>query len=252
MDVHDPDLLPILTEWPFERGRVNARRIDGGDGRPKLQIRLDLGILQMEFEGRPDGRRPDDCESLLALHQDRRQRYIDETGSDAGFVVSSDDCRALREEAVQYYHRYVGLFMIGEFTLVIRDTSRNLEVFDFCASYGEAEADRVILEQFRPHVLMMRTRARAELALAGGQPRQALSALDTGLEEIRDLYSEVGALGAYDTANEVQLLRGMREALVPRLPSSQKAELRERLAAALAAENYELAAILRDELKLMG
>ena len=48
------------------------------------------------------------------------------------------------------------------------------------------------------------------------------------------------------------MLRGMRESLVPKLPVSQHAELRTRLAKALESENYELAAILRDELKMMG
>ncbi len=43
----------------------------------------------------------------------------------------------------------------------------------------------------------------------------------------------------------------MRDALVPKLPVSQRMELKERLQAALDAENYELAAVLRDELRLL-
>jgi protein-arginine kinase activator protein McsA len=38
---------------------------------------------------------------------------------------------------------------------------------------------------------------------------------------------------------------------VPQLPPAQRTELEERLRAAVRAENYELAAILRDELRLM-
>ena len=49
------DLTGLLQEWAYEPGRVNARRITGCDGRPKLQVRIDLGVLQMEIEGRPDG-----------------------------------------------------------------------------------------------------------------------------------------------------------------------------------------------------
>jgi len=49
----------------------------------------------------------------------------------------------------------------------------------------------------------------------------------------------------------VQLLHGLRDALVPKLPSSQRMELEERLSAAISAENYELAAILRDELRML-
>jgi hypothetical protein len=245
------DLTHFLNSWPLLPGRINARRIVGSDGRPKLQIRIDLGVLQMEMDGRPDGQRPQGSESLLAHQQERLKRYVDQTGTAAGFVLSEEECRLLREEAVQYYHRYVGLFALGEYAGVVRDTTRNLELFDLCRDFGETEVDRGILEQFRPPVLMMRARSEAEIALASGQPKQALAALDRGLAELRSAFQDVGRSEEYDSANEVQLLRGMRDALVPKLPASQKVELQERLRAALDAENYELAAILRDELRMM-
>lgn len=47
------------------------------------------------------------------------------------------------------------------------------------------------------------------------------------------------------------MLRGMRDALVPKLPVSQLSELQGRLRKAIEQENYELAAILRDELRQM-
>ena len=79
----------------------------------------------------------------------------------------------------------------------------------------------------------------------------ALAAIDHGLAELRS-YLDTSEQGvSYEQANEVQVLRGMREALVPKLPVSQQTELQERLQAALDAENYELAAVLRDELRLL-
>lgn len=247
------DISHLLTTWPHEPARLNVRRIMGDDGRPKLQVRLDLGLLQMEIDGRPDGQKPNGFESLLAVHESRLRRYgeVDSGSSSAGFVLSEDDCRALREEAVQVYHRYVALFALGDYERVIRDTSRNLALFDLCRDYGRTEFDRTVLDQFRPTALMMRARAAAELALASGQPKQALAALDHGLSELRATFDDLGRGAEFESANEVQLLRGMRDALVPKLPASQKAELQERLRAALDAENYELAAILRDELRLM-
>ncbi len=76
--------------------------------------------------------------------------------------------------------------------------------------------------------------------------------LPRGLKEIQTLFQQAGLADSYEQSNEVELLRGMRDALVPKLPMSQRAELHERLQAALDAENYELAAILRDELRLLG
>ena len=245
------DLTELLRKWPYESGRVNARRVTGSDGRPKLQIRVDLGILQMEMEGRPDGDRPHGFESLLAYQQDRFDRYSTESGQPEGFVLSPAECRALREEAVQYYHRYVGLMAINDFEGVVRDTARNLALFDLCRGHAAKESDRTLMEQFRPYVIMMRARGEAERALAEGGTNTALAAIDNGLSEIRATLEAAGRDAAYDDANEVQLLRGMREALVPKLPASQRIELQERLQAAIDAENYELAAVLRDELRLL-
>ncbi len=247
----DSDLTEMLRRWPYEPGRINARRITGRDGRPKLQVRIDLGVLQMEVDGRPDGQRPEGFASLLEYQRDRLSRYAAQSGGAEAFVLSPEECRALREEAVQYYHRYVGLMAIGEYSGVVRDTTRNLAVFDLCRDFAAQASDRTLLEQFRPYVLMMRARAEAEAALEAGKTREALASLDRGLSEIRTVFEETGRGADWQSANEVQLLRGMREALVPKLPVSQRIELQERLRAALDAENYELAAVLRDELRLL-
>ena len=74
-----------------------------------------------------------------------------------------------------------------------------------------------------------------------------MAAIDQGLSELEELLGPDVA----ERSNEMHLLRGMREMLVPKLPASQRVELEERLQAALDDENYELAAILRDELRMM-
>ena len=52
------DITPLLKGWDYEPGAINVRKISGLDGAPKLQMRLDLGLLQMELTGRPDGAKP--------------------------------------------------------------------------------------------------------------------------------------------------------------------------------------------------
>lgn len=249
--MNESDLTDLLRSWPYEAGRINARRIKGRDGKSKLQVRLDLGVLQMEFKGRPDGQQPQGMESLLEVHLKRIGEFTKQSQSADGYVLSQEESRALREEAVQYYHRYVGLFSLGHFEEVIRDTTRNLEVFDLCRDYAASEHDQIVLEQFRPYVVMMRTRAQAEQAVAIGNSNDALKAIDAGLAELQEIFHKAGHAEIFEHANEVQLLRGMRDALVPKLPGSQRVELEERLRAALDSENYELAAILRDELRML-
>lgn len=257
----DADLTKLLNDWPYEPGQINVRLLEGEDGLPKIQMRLDLGILQMESSGRPDGQRPFGFESLLEYYEDRIEAAgepesepdDDEPGPiDAGGeTLSAEDCRLLREEAVQYYHRYLSLLVLADYVGVIRDTTRNLRVIELCRDAAENDDDRMLLEQFRPYVTMMRARALASQMVNDSEPKAALLAIDEGIEAIRAIYEESGRSDEFDSASEVQLLRGMRDELGLKLPASQKSELRDRLRKALEEENYELAAILRDELKMM-
>jgi hypothetical protein len=166
-------------------------------------------------------------------------------------LLSEDDCRLLREEAVQYYHRYISLLVLGDFDGVVRDTTRNLRVLDLCRNHAESDEDRVVLEQFRPYITMMRARALASQMVADDEPKAALFLIDEAIEQIRRLYEDTGRTAEADESNELQLLRGMRDELAKKLPAGQRHELRDRLQKAIEQENYELAAILRDELKML-
>jgi protein-arginine kinase activator protein McsA len=139
--------------------------------------------------------------------------------------------------------------VLEDYDGVVRDTTRNLRLLDLCARHAANEGDRQILEQFRPYITMMRARAMASQALADNEPKAAIHAIDEGLAALHQYFQEHGEAETFEQAAEVQILKGMREALTPKLPISQQAELRRRLESALKAENYELAAILRDELK---
>lgn len=243
----DSDLSHILQEWPYESGRVNVRLITAHDGRPLIQMRLDLGVLQMEVNGRPDGQRPEGCASWL----ERYAMILSDSDSTEDFSLSAHDCRRLREEALQFYHRYIALFSLDQFDGVIRDTTHNLAIMDLCHRFGETEFERRVMDSLRPNTIMMRVRAQAAQMVAIRDKRSAIGIIDEGLSELRQILSRVSPDQAFEDAPEVQLLRAMRASLIPALPASQRSELIERLNAALAAENYELAAILRDELRMM-
>ena len=246
------DLTKALQDWPFEPGQINVRLIQGDDGTPKVQMRVDLGILQMETEGRPDASRPMGYDTLLDYHETRLEEHLAEHASDDGFVVDEEACRMLREESVQFYHRYISLLVLEDFEAVIRDCGHNLRVLDLCRDYGKEDDDRASLEQVRPYLVMMRTRALASAAVAASEPKVALFHIEDGLEQMRIVFEQAGAIEEFEQSHEAMVLRGMRDQLAPKLPVSQKDELRKRLQEALRKENYELAAILRDELRLLA
>src|SRR5881296_1803723 len=177
------DLNTILKDWPHENRAIKVRKILGLDGRQKLQLRIDLGVLQMELTGRPDGVRPQGCESLLTYHQLRvaRAEARNET-----YALTPEQCAELQQEGIQYYHRYLSLFQINDFHGVVRDTQRNLELFDFVTEHTDREELSWSLQQFRPYVLMMHTRAKASILLGQGKFGEAASEIERGREAIVD------------------------------------------------------------------
>src|SRR5262249_44293725 len=154
---------------------INVRKIKGLDGNSKLQMRLDLGLLQMEMTGRPDGAKPHGCESLLEYYEQQLLDHREREGTELGFHLTSDQCAALREEAGLYYHRYLGLYVLEDYSGVVRDTGRNLRVLDLCAKYAVDEQDRLVLEQYRPYITMMNTRAAASILFKEEKFGQALT-----------------------------------------------------------------------------
>ncbi len=114
-----------LSDWPYDPGQVSAARIKGDDGKDKIQLRLDLGLLQMDAEGHPAGQRPHGHESLLDYHEHLRDRRRLETGNDEGFSLDEQACEMLRNEGTMYYHRYLAEFILEDYEAVVRDTMRN-------------------------------------------------------------------------------------------------------------------------------
>lgn len=242
------DLSSLFARWPFVPGQPNVRQFLGDDGEGRIQIRLDLGILQMFTDGRPDGERPHEHESLLEYYEAAMEDSAEQPEAER-LKLSSEECSAIRDEALQYYHRYMALLVLEDFDGVIRDTTRNLRVFDLCRDHGESEEDRQALEQYRPYVQMVRTRALASQMIKDGEAQAAMFAIDQGIEQVRRAYADLGDPAAFEQSQEVQMLRHMRDSLSPKLPRSRKADLKQQLDDAIAAEDYETAARLRDELK---
>ena len=59
MSEQPQSLDQLLANWPFSPGQVLVRQIQGADGRDVLQMRVDMGIMQMEIVDRPDGVQPE-------------------------------------------------------------------------------------------------------------------------------------------------------------------------------------------------
>src|ERR1700759_3919432 len=95
----------------------------------------------------------------------------------------------LQQEGIQYYHRYISFFQLNDYQGVIRDTQRNLDMFQFVAKHAEKEEMSQSIEQFTPYVLMMLTRARASIEIEREEFAAAVRQIEEGMDKIRE-YSD--------------------------------------------------------------
>ncbi|MEA3188749.1 MAG: hypothetical protein QOD99_2579, partial [Chthoniobacter sp.] len=212
------DLNDLLRDWPHEPGQIKVRKILGGDGKEKIQLRIDLGLIQMEIHGRPDGTRPHGYESLLAYHRAmaKEKEDLNET-----YTLSQDDCSDLQQEGIQYYHRYISLFQLNDFPSVVRDTQRNLDLFNFVLEHAEREELATSFEQFRPYVIMMNTRAKASIELEREDFVAAVRQIERGREKIVDVFSERNTPEALGSSPEIAFLDEWLEEVRAKRPLSK-------------------------------
>jgi hypothetical protein len=244
MDAHENlDITSILAGWRYMPDEVVVRQIRGLDGRAKVQMRLPMGLIQMEMIGRPDGERPDGFESYLDLYEARLRDNPD------SFSLDSDDCSRLRDEATMYYHRYLSLYHLNDFDGVVRDTERNLRCLDFIRTHADDTGDKVSLEQYRPYIIMMRTRARARILLDQRLRGHALNEVRAGIGAIEKFLREIGREELIQRSPELQVLRQLESEIKKDVPEARVEDLRHELSKAIDLEDYERAAQLRDEIR---
>jgi hypothetical protein len=240
------DLNTILKDWPHESGSIKVRKVAGLDGREKLQLRIDLGILQMEMTGRPDGMRPHNCESLLSYHQLRAAHTLAQGNT---YSLTAEQCAELQQEGIQYYHRYLSLFQINDFAAVVRDTQRNLDMFDFVAAHTDRDELAWSMQQFRPYVLMMNTRAKASIFLAQGKFPEAMVEIEQGRDNIVEFFQRSNFPELAAKSSEITFLEEWLQEVRAKRPLSKLEVMQREMETAIAKELYERAAELRDAIK---
>ena len=239
------DLNDLLRDWPHEPGMIKVRKILGSDGKEKIQLRIDLGLIQMETSGRPDGQEPHDCESLLEYHRQRARR-AEKKGEK--YVLDGEEVGELQQEGIQYYHRYISLFQLSDYHAVIRDTQRNLDMFHFVAAHAQPEELAQSVEQFTPYVLMMQTRAKASIEIEREEFASAAKLIEDGMDAIRSFYEKSENPDAVASSPELGFLGEWLEEVRAKQPLTKLENMRREMDKAIANEAYERAAELRDQI----
>jgi len=235
------DIDQVLKNWKYEPGEVVARLVRAGDGRQVLQMRIDLGVLQLEVANRPDGVRPGGAETYfdyllgLAVHEGDN------------FVLDEEQCAEADREFVQFYHRRMCWLALREFRRAVSDADHSLAFMDFVHSCSPNEEWTNSHEQYRPFILFHRTQAEALAELEDSGPESAVEAVNKGMQRLQECYLQMGVEEERLAEDElVERLDELRESV--REHYHLGPTLAEQLAEAVAAEEFERAAQLRDEI----
>jgi hypothetical protein len=247
------DLEDLLAGWNCPAGEICARMVKGRDGGELLQLRVDLGVMQMFPDGRPDGKRYRGLPTVLefAEHESRLEEG----------ELSDDDWRELERELHQTNYRRLALTSLAEealenndvasaqkhLTRALRDVDACLARVQFALEHegGGFGGGSLAL---RPTLLFHRGRLSSQLRITQQRYEEAVEEAEAAAQDLESLLAELG-LEEEQRAEDpgVQFLRELGQRLRREYDVSET--LRERLEQALENEEFETAAQLRDELR---
>ena len=237
MDEHQ-DIDRLIRTWPMEPGKVLARVVETEDGRQVVQMRVEMGVLQMETSGRPDGERPGGAETYF----DHLHEYAKSAGDQ--FELSEEQCEEADREFVQFYHRRICWLAMRQFDRAAQDALHTLRFMDFVRKHSPDDGWTRTHEQYRPFVMFHHVQASSLAALSGSEPESAIEEVNRGIAQFEQLLE--GSKLPADEHELVKRLVDLREWI--REKYDVGLTLVEQLGDAIALEQYELAASLRDQI----
>lgn len=265
------DISDILAEWPFDPAKIQSRvararasRKGKPAGRQVIQLRIDLGVLQMEIDGRPDGERPGGHESILAQYRALGERIEGRGDSAQDFEIPPEDYAEVDREILQYYHRRLAFYGAGEYARAGRDAEHSLALLELVREHAKDSKYVERISATVPSVLMELARTRALVALKGDEAKAAVEHIENGIGSIQEHLRGSSSEAGEGTARELAFLRRwagrIRRAhalgeppggspVELELAERQLDKMRRQLSEAIEREDYGQAARLRDEIR---
>ena len=247
------DIDEALQGWPFdpEPGEVVAREIRARDGRMVLQVRVELGMLQLEVEGRPDGSRPHGFGDYLAYMRHRAaSRGLAPAGKAPSWTMNEEHAAEVDREFIQFYHRRVAWLALQRYDRALLDAEHTIALMDFITRHGVDEDYVDKHERFRGLVVFHGTQALTAMALEKRKPDEAIDIVQEGLQGL--LKHQTTWLEKHEGEESINdpLIEQLRvlETEIRKNFAVEKT-LKEQLDEAVAHEDYEKAARLRDQIR---
>jgi hypothetical protein len=171
------DLDELIVDWDCPPGELRARVVTGRDGDELLQLRVDLGVMQMFPGGRPDGER---YRGLPTVRE-----FITHEVRLGGHELAAEDWQELERELLQLNYRRMAFATVADDALraddeeharrylrcALADVHACLANLDLLKNQAtERESNLGLL----PTLLFDRARLQAQLRIVEGQFETAI------------------------------------------------------------------------------
>jgi hypothetical protein len=243
-----------LRGWEYDPTdeTANVRLALGPDGAERVQLRIRFGLLEIHADGSPDTGGESHLDALnreLAEHKARK-------GSDSGFSINDLLTAQISQEIMDYYQRRVCFFLLGDYRRAMRDAEHNLDLMGMLRKYSVDEKTALNHDRYRAFVLMDRARAAAMVAVEQDELDRAMAEIDEAITAIEAFFQEYDRGDLAGKSNEIEVLKDLRSQLRTEhgaaLTDSERLQaLKDEQSRAIAREDYEKAARLRDEIDRM-
>jgi len=248
------DLSNIIRNWEYNPTdeTANVRLVVCPDGMEKVQLRVRFGVLELFADGSPET----GAESILDCLNRELADYRARKGSDTGFSINDLRTAQMSQEIMDYYQRRVCFFLLGDYRRAMRDAEHNLDLMRLLRKYSVDERAASNHDHYRAFVLMDRARAAAMVAIEQDEFDRAIAEIDDAIAAIEGFYREYGREDLIGKSSETEVLKDLRSELrnqygIAMTDSERLQALKEEQARAIAREDYEKAARLRDEIDRM-
>jgi len=244
------DLDELIGDWSCPKGEVAARMVSGEDGGELVQLRIDLGLLQMFPDGRPDGKRYHGLPSVQEYV--RRELRL-------GHAPTEHDWGEFQRELVQLNYRRIALGDLADAEArrddreaerwhvfrAARDTDECLSALRLMADHAGGTGGNTAL---LPTLLFSRARFRSRLAVLERRVEQAVEEAEAGADVLDGTLDDIGLDPEQREQDPgISYLRQLGERL--RKQHGIEQTLQERLEAALERDDFESAVQLREQLR---
>ncbi|MCA9243196.1 MAG: UvrB/UvrC motif-containing protein [Phycisphaerales bacterium] len=247
------DLSEYIDGWDCPRDHIAARLITGRDGSTYAQMRVDLGVLQMALNGRPDGERYHGLPTALDFVQHEMRVSHD---------LDASHWRELHRELQQFNYRRLALSRLADEALERRDNdlAKSLIAGAISDIEGCLSAINLLERQSRerppefnlaPTFVFNRARLRSRLAALDERIDEAIEEAEAGARSLEQMLHNLGVDGeSVEEDAGVMFLRKTASDL--RAKHQIQRTLQEQLSEAIDNDDFEAAARLRDEMRRRG